>query len=53
VWGYPALPVLFVIASALIVLNQIVADPTESAVGLALVAVGFPVYLYWSRHAHR
>jgi APA family basic amino acid/polyamine antiporter len=53
VWGYPALPILFVIASGLIVLNQIVADPPESAVGLALVAIGFPVYLYWSRHAHR
>jgi APA family basic amino acid/polyamine antiporter len=53
VWGYPALPILFVIASGLIVLNQILSDPAESAVGLALVAVGFPVYLYWSRHAHR
>jgi APA family basic amino acid/polyamine antiporter len=53
VWGYPALPVLFVIASALIVLNQIVSDPGESALGLAIVALGLPVYLYWSRHAHR
>ena len=53
VWGYPTLPIAFVIASGLIVLNQIVADPTESAIGLALVALGLPVYLYWSRHAHR
>jgi hypothetical protein len=44
---------LFVTASGLIVLNQIVSDPAESALGLALVAVGYPVYLYWSRHAHR
>ncbi len=53
VWGYPGLPVVFAIAAGLIVLNQIVSDPAESAIGLGLVAVGFPVYLHWSRHAHR
>jgi APA family basic amino acid/polyamine antiporter len=53
VWGYPALPLLFALASGLVVLNQLVSDPVESAFGLAVVALGFPVYRYWSRHAHR
>ena len=53
VWGYPVLPVVFVIASGLIVLDQIASNPAESAFGLALVGLGLPVYLYWSRHAHR
>jgi APA family basic amino acid/polyamine antiporter len=53
VWGYPALPLLFALASGLVVLNQLVSDPIESAFGLAVVALGFPVYRFWIRHAHR
>jgi APA family basic amino acid/polyamine antiporter len=51
--GYPTLPLVFAVASGLIVLNQVIADPAESAVGLGVVALGLPVYLYWTRHAHR
>jgi basic amino acid/polyamine antiporter, APA family len=53
VWGYPAFPLLFALASTLVVLNQIVSDPVESAFGLAVVALGFPVFFYWTRHAPR
>jgi len=48
VWGYPVIPVIFAIASATIVLNQILSDVTESATGLLLVAIGLPVYYVWS-----
>ena len=48
VWGYPVIPAIFAISSALIVLNQIVSDPTESATGLLLVALGLPVYYVWN-----
>jgi APA family basic amino acid/polyamine antiporter len=51
VWGYPVVPVLFTLSSAAIVLNQIVSDPTESASGLLIVALGLPVYYFWrARH---
>jgi APA family basic amino acid/polyamine antiporter len=50
-WGYPIFPVLFVIASFFIVVNQIVSDPRESAIGLGIVALGLPVYYLWVRHA--
>jgi APA family basic amino acid/polyamine antiporter len=53
VWGYPTLPIVFALSSALIVLNQVIADPAESAFGLLLVGLGVPIYLYWTRHAHR
>lgn len=49
VWGYPLIPAVFVIASVAIVLNQIIADPAESAFGLLLVAAGLPVYYIWAR----
>ncbi|MGH9881247.1 MAG: APC family permease, partial [Pyrinomonadaceae bacterium] len=49
-WGYPIFPALFVLASFLIVVNQIVSDPRESAIGLGIVALGLPVYYVWVRH---
>lgn len=52
-WGYPVLPIVFAVASAAIVINQVVSDPRESAIGLAIVAVGLPVHFLWTRHAHR
>ena len=51
-WGYPVVPAVFIAASLAIVANQVVTDPREAAAGLALVAIGAPVY-YWRHHAHR
>jgi len=49
VWGYPVVPIIFIICSAGIVLNQIVTDPVESRMGLLLVGAGWPVYMIWLR----
>jgi APA family basic amino acid/polyamine antiporter len=49
VWGYPLVPFVFVASSAYIVVNQIVHDPKESAVGLVLVLAGLPIYYVWLR----
>ena len=49
--GYPALPVIFVAAASLIVLNQCFANPRGSAIGLGLLLLGLPVYFVWSRRA--
>lgn len=48
-WGYPVLPVIFVAASVIVVINQVVADPIESGTGLLLVLIGLPVYYLWAR----
>ncbi len=40
----PLAPIVFVIVSATIVVNQIRADLTNSAIGLAIVASGLPAY---------
>ncbi len=45
VWGYPVIPVVFIVCSAYIVINQIIADAANAAVGLTFIAVGLPVYL--------
>jgi APA family basic amino acid/polyamine antiporter len=51
VWGYPFLPAIFVVSTAAIVLNQVVAQPVESASGLLFVLLGLPVYYIWARRA--
>lgn len=48
-WGFPLAPLLFIAASLVIVVNQVVSDPKESAIGLLLVAAGLPVYYLRAR----
>jgi APA family basic amino acid/polyamine antiporter len=48
-WGAPALPALFAAGSFAIVINQVLHDPKESAIGLGLVLAGLPVYYLWGR----
>lgn len=45
----PIAPILFVLASAAIVFNQVRADLTNSAIGLAIVASGIPAYYLWNK----
>ncbi len=58
IWGYPLVPAVFVAASAVIVVVQVLAEPENSAWGLGLVLLGLPVYVLWAsrggdRHADR
>ncbi|MBX7185740.1 MAG: amino acid permease [Vicinamibacteria bacterium] len=46
--GYPFLPGLFVLVAITVVLSVIRTAPERSAVGVALLALGVPVY-YWSK----
>lgn len=48
-WGYPWVPLVFVLGSAAFVLNTLLERPTESVVGLILVLTGVPVYLHYRR----
>ena len=51
VWGYPVVPGLFVLGSALMVANTLRERPFESLAGLGLLVAGLPVYMYWKRKA--
>jgi APA family basic amino acid/polyamine antiporter len=51
VWGYPWVPLAFILASLLLVVNTLVEKPLESLLGLALVALGLPAYAHWTRAA--
>lgn len=48
-WAYPVAPILFIVASAAIVLNQLRSQPSEALFGAAVVASGWPVALWVTR----
>jgi APA family basic amino acid/polyamine antiporter len=48
-WGYPVAPAIFVLASAVLVVNEIVSRPGTALAGLGVMAAGVPVY--WWMHA--
>jgi len=47
--GYPLTPILFVLASAALVINTIAADTRSAMVGIGIVLTGLPAYLIWRR----
>ncbi len=47
--GYPWTPILFVIASAALVINTIAADTRSAAVGIGIVLTGVPAYWIWRK----
>jgi len=50
--GYPWIPVVFMLASAGILVSSFIETPKESLAGLVLTALGIPVYFLWHRQ-HR
>ncbi len=48
-WGYPLLPVVYLLAIVFLTLNTLWALPGRSLAGLGLIALGLPVYAYYTR----
>ena len=48
-WGYPYVPILFLIVSVGLICQTIVNTPRQSAIGLGLIMLGLPVYYLLSR----
>ena len=51
VWGYPILPAVFTLTALAFVLNTLIEKPKESGLGLLLLALGIPAYVWWRRKA--
>jgi len=43
-WGYPVVPVVFLIVSSWVIVMTILSSPRQSAIGLGLILLGLPVY---------
>jgi APA family basic amino acid/polyamine antiporter len=48
-WGYPVLPVLYILVSVFFLYNILAGDPRNSGMGLVLTALGLPAFAYWTR----
>jgi APA family basic amino acid/polyamine antiporter len=48
-WGYPVVPVLFLLVSGWILINTLRTTPGRALAGVGLMALGLPFYWYWSR----
>ena len=49
-WGYPVVPVLFLLTAGWLIVNTLQTAPRQALAGLGLVALGVPFYLYWNRN---
>lgn len=48
-WGYPVVPVMFLLVTAFLLTNTVITAPLQSLIGLGLIALGLPLYWYFSR----
>ena len=51
--GYPAVPIVFLLASVLMLANSLVENPASTGRDFAIILVGIPVYLVWRARANR
>jgi len=48
-WGYPVVPLIFIIALSGILINALIERPVESIIGLTFTALGIPVFFVWKK----
>ena len=48
-FGYPLVPIVFVLSALGLVISTLFHSPLESIAGLGLVIVGLPFYYYWAK----
>lgn len=48
-WGYPILPIFFVLINLAVFFNTVVAQPLKSMIGLIMLFMGIPAFLYWKK----
>jgi APA family basic amino acid/polyamine antiporter len=49
-WGYPIVPILFLLVTGFLLVNTLLTTPKQAAIGLVLIALGLPVYYFFFRH---
>ncbi|MBI2992244.1 MAG: amino acid permease [Deltaproteobacteria bacterium] len=50
-WGYPFLPIFFVLVSLWIAWGSLASKPWESFGGVVIVGLGIPAYFFWQRRS--
>jgi len=47
--GYPFVPIIFILFSVALIINTVMVQPKQSAIGVALLLSGLPVYFYFKK----
>lgn len=53
IWGYPLVPVVFILANLGIALATLWERPFESLVGAGIIALGIPAYFFWQNRIYK
>ncbi len=48
--GWPVTPMLFILASVYVVAGSVSSNPGNALLGVAILSLGVPVFLFWRRH---
>lgn len=51
VWGYPYVPVLFLMVTVYLLVNTLIATPSRALAGIGLIVIGLPFYEFFRRRA--
>lgn len=52
-WGYPVVPILFLLVSGALIVQTFINTPRQSAIGVGLILLGLPVYLLIDRRSQK
>jgi len=52
-WGYPVIPLFFVIINLAVFFNTVINQPLKSTIGLIMLGMGIPAFLYWKKGARK
>lgn len=52
-FGYPFVPLVFLVASVLMLGNSLIKQPTSTLLDFGIILIGIPVYAIWSRSRSR
>jgi basic amino acid/polyamine antiporter, APA family len=45
-WGYPAMPVVFIVVAVLLIANTIIEMPKQSLIGVGIILLGLPLHYF-------
>ena len=48
-WGYPVMPIVFLLVSGWLLVNTMQTAPTQSFIGIGLILLGLPFYYYFNK----
>jgi len=51
-WGYPVVPIISIVLSALLTIDLAWLAPATSGIGILIVLTGVPAYFFWRKASH-